>query len=105
MGIYSYVRLDDSDDIVEVKEKVKISDWANSGCYCFRSGEVLAAECEALIEANSTQASQDGIGEYYTSGVIAAMIAKNEPFTALKLEVSDIHVLGTPKQVEQFCAT
>lgn len=103
--IYSYITLDEADDILEVKEKIKISDWANSGCYCFKDGEQLASECEALIEANTKQASQDGIGEFYTSGVIAAMLAKKEPFRALKLEVSDIHVLGTPAQVEEFCAT
>jgi len=103
--IYSYITLDDSDNIKEVKEKVKISDWANSGCYCFRDGSQLAEECTALIEANSKQESQDGVGEFYTSGVISAMIAKNEPFRALKLEAGDIHVLGTPTQVEQFCAT
>lgn len=103
--IYSYIDFNDALDIVEVKEKKKISDWANSGCYCFRSGSQLAAECEALIEAKSTQASQDGAGEYYTSGVIAALIAKKEPFRALKLDVSDIHVLGTPTQVAEFCAT
>eukprot|EP00408_Alexandrium_pacificum_P024966 CAMPEP_0171196886 /NCGR_PEP_ID=MMETSP0790-20130122/22132_1 /TAXON_ID=2925 /ORGANISM="Alexandrium catenella, Strain OF101" /LENGTH=342 /DNA_ID=CAMNT_0011662121 /DNA_START=75 /DNA_END=1103 /DNA_ORIENTATION=+ len=96
----------DGDGIItEVREKVKISDWANSGCYCFRDGVRLAAECEALIESNSKQASQDGVGEFYTSGVIAAMIAKKEPFRGLTLEVSDIHVLGTPAQVQEFCET
>mmetsp|Transcript_51521 Transcript_51521/g.149656 ORF Transcript_51521/g.149656 Transcript_51521/m.149656 type:complete len:498 (+) Transcript_51521:70-1563(+) len=103
--IYSYITMDAEDNITEVKEKVKISDWANSGCYCFRDGTQLASECEALIESNSKQESQDGIGEFYTSGVIAAMIAKKEPFRALKLEVPDIHVLGTPAQVEEFCRT
>lgn len=101
--IYSYITLNEADNITEVKEKVKISDWANSGCYCFRNGAQLAAECEALIEANSRQASQDGIGEFYTSGVIAAMLAKGEPFRALKIDVGDIHVLGTPAQVAEFC--
>lgn len=101
--IYSYVVLDSKDDVVEVKEKIKISDWANSGCYCFRSGTQLALECEALIEANSKQLSQDGVGEYYTSGVIDAMIAKKEPFRGLKIEPGDMHVLGTPAQVEEFC--
>lgn len=101
--IYSYITLDGADDILEVKEKVKISDWANSGCYCFRTGSQLAAECEALIEANTKQASQDGIGEFYTSGVIAAMLEKKEPFRAIKLDVGDIHVLGTPAQVTDFC--
>jgi len=103
--IYSYIKFDDHDDIIQVKEKVKISDWANSGCYCFRDGAQLAAECDALIESNSKQASQDGIGEFYTSGVIAAMLEKKEPFRALKLNVSNIHVLGTPAQVERFCET
>lgn len=103
--IYSYITLDDADNILQVKEKVKISDWANSGCYCFKDGVQLAQECEDLIDANSKQESQDGVGEFYTSGVIAAMIAKKEPFRALKLDVGNIHVLGTPTQVEEFCAT
>jgi len=101
--IYSYIKVDEEDNISEVKEKVKISDWANSGCYCFRDGSQLATECEALIESGAQQASQDGVGEFYTSGVIAAMLAKKEPFQALKLKTTDIHVLGTPAQVEQFC--
>lgn len=103
--IYSYIKLDASDDVQEIKEKVKISDWANSGCYCFRNGKHLAQECEALIEANTQQMSQDGIGEFYTSGVIAAMVSKKEPFRALKIEPGDMHVLGTPSQVEEFCKT
>jgi hypothetical protein len=32
------------------------------------------------------------------------MLDKKQPFKALKLEVSDIHVLGTPSQVKEFCA-
>jgi len=103
--IYSYITLDDQENILEVKEKIKISDWANSGCYCFRDGAQLAKECEALIEANTKQASQDGVGEFYTSGVIAEMIKRSEPFRALKLDVGDMHVLGTPTQVEAFCAS
>lgn len=103
--IYSYVKLGDEDDVLEVKEKVKISDWANSGCYCFRSGDRLATECEALMESNSLQAGQDGSQELYTSGVIAAMVAKKEPFRGLKVEAGEMHVLGTPSQVEGFCKT
>jgi len=46
--IYSYVTTDSSDNVLEVKEKIKISDWANTGCYCFRNGSELANECEEL---------------------------------------------------------
>ena len=40
---------------------------------------------------------------YYTSGVIAKMLADGAPFVALKLNAgTDINVLGTPAQVETF---
>lgn len=103
--IYSYVKLGRADEVLEVREKVKISDWANSGCYCFADGGQLMAECEALVESGGAQLSQDGVAELYTSGIIAAMIARGERFTALKLHVHEIHVLGTPGQVEAFCRT
>ncbi|CAE7742034.1 klhl36 [Symbiodinium microadriaticum] len=97
--IYSYITMDDADNIKEVKEKVKISDWANTGCYCFRDGAELAKECEALIKRGETQLSQDQKGEFYTSGVIAAMISRGAPFKGIKLYRNDFHVLGTPTQV------
>ena len=63
--IYSYCRLKDdgSNLILETKEKIKISDWANSGCYCFRDGIELERECDALLRAGETQLSQDKVGE------------------------------------------
>ena len=39
------------------------------------------------------------VGEYYTSGVIAAMIAEGAPFTAPTVDPSRMHVLGTPSQL------
>ena len=61
--MYSYciVSEDGADTISEVREKVKISDWANTGCYSFASGAELAAECEAMISAGATQLSQDQV--------------------------------------------
>ena len=63
--IYSYCRLKDdgSNLILETKEKIKISDWANSGCYCFRDGIELERECDALLKAGEMQLSQDKVGE------------------------------------------
>ena len=39
--IYSYVRVDESGLVTAIAEKKKISDWANTGTYCFTSGELL----------------------------------------------------------------
>lgn len=110
--IYSYIKIDDmSPDgksgnrlITEVKEKVKISDYANSGCYSFQNGKILKTYCKKIIDKALTQQSQDGVGEFYTSGVISAMIEDNYDFEAILLQRADMQVLGTPAQVEQFCA-
>ena len=101
--IYSYIVFDDSRRISQVKEKVKISDHANTGCYCFMRGVELEVQCRALLEQGATQLSQDKVGEFYTSGVIAKMIDEGHAFRALEVDPSQMHVLGTPSQLKDFC--
>jgi len=106
--IYSYCKVESEQSMIvtEIKEKVKISDWANSGCYCFSNGNILAKYCTQIISAGELQLSQDMKGEFYTSGVIAAMIRDGHKFVGLKIDVAkDVHVLGTPAQVKQFCTS
>lgn len=103
--IYSYVTLNGDGVVTDVKEKVKISDNANSGCYCFASGNRLMAECQALLESGLKQLSQDKVGEFYTSGVIKAMVTAGDTFRGLELSPADFHVLGTPAQVRDFCVS
>ena len=102
--IYSYVTVNSADEVQDIKEKVKISDYANTGCYCFKNGCELETYCEKIIEAGAMQLSQDQKGEFYTSGVIKAMLDDGLPCKMLQLERTDLHVLGTPSQVEEFCA-
>ena len=102
--IYSYVTVgSDRKQITSIKEKVKISDWANTGCYCFRDGQQLLKYCAQIIERGETQLSQDMKGEFYTSGVIKAMLDDGERFEALVLDKEAMHVLGTPAQLKDFC--
>ena len=102
--IYSYIVFEPSSRrISQVKEKVKISDAANSGCYCFMSGDELVKQCLALLDAGATQLSQDKVGEFYTSGVIAAMIEEGHAFEAIQIDPARFHVLGTPAQLVAFC--
>lgn len=105
--IYSYVtmprRARGDNSIEKIVEKVKISDWANTGCYCFRDGDELLEYCAKIIERGETQLSQDQKGEFYTSGVIKAMLDDGKTFEAIVLKRDDMHVLGTPEQVKEFC--
>jgi len=104
--IYSYVTTRaGTDEVLDIKEKVKISDDANTGCYCFKDGCELATYCERIIEAGAMQLSQDQKGEFYTSGVIKAMLDDRIPCKRLQLAASAFHVLGTPAQLKAWCAT
>lgn len=104
-AIYSYIcKSDDAidkDRITEIREKVKISDYANTGCYCFESPALLLQNCNYLLQNDIRQK-----GEFYTSGVIANMMEhENVNFYANVIDEKDIVVLGTPHQVRIFVNT
>eukprot|EP00954_Amorphochlora_amoebiformis_P000477 37403-Amorphochlora_amoeboformis.AAC.1 len=50
--IYSYVKVTDEKnwDVTEIIEKVKISDYANTGCYCFRNGVEMQKYIQLIID-------------------------------------------------------
>ncbi len=89
--IYSYIQIQEN-KIVKIKEKNKISDNANSGCYVFSDTVELQ---KTILEIGF-----DNEKELYTSQVIEKMIEKGSGFKPIKVE--DFHVLGTPKQIIKF---
>lgn len=88
--IYSYIKLS-GNRITEIKEKEKISDNANSGCYVFES---LTNLHNYLLKMDCTQ------GEVYTSQVIRDMINDGCEFKGMP--VSNFYVLGTPQHIVEF---
>jgi HAD superfamily hydrolase (TIGR01509 family) len=107
--IYSYIKLVQDDEnhsnsnsnsnntIVEIAEKVKISNNANTGCYAFQDIVVLKKFCKKILDEKVTFN-----GECYTSCVIAAMIKEGEPFIGLKLDPDAVFSLGTPKELKAY---
>lgn len=89
--IYSYIQIQNN-SITKIKEKNKISDNANSGCYVFSDVEELK---RTILEIGF-----DNEKELYTSQVIERMIDNGNKFTPIKVE--KFHVLGTPKQIIKF---
>lgn len=96
---YSYVLIDNINNqcIIDIKEKVKISDYACTGAYGFESVDVLIKFTDLMIENNSMQKN-----EFYTSGVIKMMIEKNHNFKNMMINSKDFISLGTPKQVNDY---
>lgn len=96
--IYSYIKLDNNNNINEIKEKIKISDNACTGAYAFKSYLELLHYCDYIIQNNIKQK-----GEYYTSTVISEMIKNLSKFSNTIIDLNDYICLGTPLHVRLFC--
>lgn len=94
--IYSYVRVED-DRIIEIKEKEKISTYANTGAYFFQNINQLQQHCDAVIQKNMRYKN-----EYYISCVIQHMIDADISFRAITIHRSHYSSLGTPEELHQY---
>lgn len=95
--IYSYVKLDENEIIIDIKEKNKISNLACSGGYGFSSFKNLLKYSKFIIDNNITQKN-----EFYTSGVIFEMIKNKIKFGVKIFDKKSFFTLGTPVEVEAY---
>ena len=95
--IYSYVKMNENNEIIDIKEKDKISSNACTGAYGFNSINHLKKYTSKIIEGNITQKS-----EFYTSGVIKEMISEGVSFKNINILNKHYFSLGTPEQVNQY---
>ena len=97
--IFSYLNIKDNNIIIDIKEKVKISDYANTGCYCFNNGEILKEYCEKIINKNIREKN-----EFYTSCVIKEMLNDNYIFKSYIIPIDSFSCVGTPLQLKIYCS-
>lgn len=90
--IFSYINLDSSGKVTEIKEKEKISNNANCGAYGFESGNSLEKYCRRILDRE---------GELYVSRVYDEMISSGETIFSSKIDGFDC--VGTPLQLRVFC--
>lgn len=95
--IYSYIQMDKHSKIIDIKEKQKISNNANTGAYCFEDIKILCKYCKYILDNNIVFNN-----EPYTSCVINEMIKKDIRFHGIKLKDSSIVSLGTPDDVDNY---
>ena len=95
--IYSYISIDANSNIVDIKEKQKISDNANTGAYAFTDITELFCYCKYVLDNNITANN-----EPYTSCVISEMLQNRIVFKGHELEQPDVVSLGTPYHVEKY---
>tara|TARA_Y100000389_G_scaffold204655_1_gene258611 strand:+ start:1395 stop:3713 length:2319 start_codon:yes stop_codon:yes gene_type:complete len=94
--IFSYIKTENN-IITDIEEKVKISDNACCGIYCFESLKTLEKYCNKIIKDNKRSKN-----EYYISTVIKEMLKEDYIFNYEEIENKNIFSLGTPKQVKEY---
>ncbi len=99
-AIFSYININNDNTIFDIKEKVKISNYANTGCYCFLNGNILLDYCKKIINENIRE-----INEYYISCVIKEMLKDNYIFKSVLINNSEFSCVGTPLQLKIYCSS
>jgi capsule biosynthesis phosphatase len=96
--IYSYITLDKQNNIQDIAEKKIISNYANTGCYCFESTKILKTYCSKVVTNHIKVLNQ-----FYISTIIKEMLNDNYLFTGHILKIQDFSCVGTPIQLKIFC--
>jgi dTDP-glucose pyrophosphorylase len=92
---WSFARINDDGDVVEVAEKVRISDLASTGLYFFRRAKDLIEHGEAIIERKEKTR-----GEYYVIPVYQSMIRHGKKVGVSM--ASAMWDMGTPDSKARF---
>lgn len=95
--IYSYVKKDNDDNILEIIEKEKISNLACCGAYGFSSINSLYNYSLNII--NNEIYKND---ELYTSGLVQLMVKNNIQFKVSNIQNKNYFTLGVPENLRKF---
>lgn len=95
--IFSYINLGTDNIINQIAEKIKISDNANTGIYCFRDIQELYQYSKIIVSENITFNN-----ECYTSCIIDYMIKEKHKFIGIQLTPDFVFNLGTPIQLDEY---
>lgn len=93
--IFSFLKLDEDNRILDIREKFIISNHANTGAYAFPTGALAREYCSKILDEDVRE-----LGEYYTSSVIKEMMHDGHVFRGV--HVDDFVCVGTPKQLQKF---
>lgn len=99
--LFSYVQRDTSGTVIAIKEKERISPYANTGAYYFACSTRFLY-CATQVFNNTKYHYR---GEPYISSVIAYMLDQGDSWGSIVIPKHTYHSLGTPAQVNHYRET
>lgn len=97
---WSFARTNAEGNVVELREKKRISDHATVGLYWFDSARRYIDAYYAYYAV----AGREEKGERYVAPLYNQLIAEGATVRIADLSLADVGMLGTPEQVEAFVA-
>lgn len=95
---WSFVKLNNYGEIIEVKEKVRISDNCTLGAYYFSSAKLYKELYEEYYKDDSNMEKN----EKYIAPLYNLMIKKGMLVTMSVVNNKKVHILGTPEELQVF---
>ena len=93
---WSFVRVDDDGQVVEVREKERISDNCSIGAYFFKSAKLFIETYNSFYKVGNITR------EKYIAPMYNALISKGYKVNMNIISSNLVHVLGTPEEVDSF---
>ena len=97
---WSFVRLDDEGKVVEIKEKIRISDHCTLGAYYFKTCGLYKELYDEYYRKG--KASELVNGEKYVAPLYDYLLSKGGEIYISDVTPDKVHVLGTPEELEAF---
>lgn len=95
---WSFVKLNDNNQVLEVKEKERISDNCSLGAYFFSSANLYRQIYTEYYKDNLRMEKN----EKYIAPLYNYMITRGLAVTMSIVDEKKVHVLGTPEELEAF---
>lgn len=95
---WSFVRLDDTGKVVEIKEKERISNHCTVGAYYFKTCKLYKQLYDGYY--NSPQNLVNG--EKYIAPLYDYLLSRNGEVYISDIAPEKVHVLGTPEELQEF---
>ncbi len=95
---WSFAKIDDDGNVIEVREKVRISNNCTLGAYYFSSAKLY----ENLYKEYYNDESKLEKNEKYIAPLYNYMIEKGMKVTISIIDANKVHVLGTPEELNAF---
>jgi UDP-N-acetylglucosamine diphosphorylase / glucose-1-phosphate thymidylyltransferase / UDP-N-acetylgalactosamine diphosphorylase / glucosamine-1-phosphate N-acetyltransferase / galactosamine-1-phosphate N-acetyltransferase len=97
---WSFAKLDENNNVIEVKEKEAISKYATVGIYLFSKGNTFVNSAVDMIINNDRVNN-----EFYTCPVYNYAINEGKVIAIYNIDSQAMHGIGTPEDLQQYLST